>query len=178
MEFLQCIKIIWGWINTNSGVIQVLIAILAIVYAVKGYQKILQQLNFSQNQEKQAFKQRELDIKIQCLNLSIAALNKNASKLDHLNELVSLVNQTIDSHDENSEVTIDNLNELLETIETKLKESEEVHEEITVLSNAININRISDHEEGIKNLYKLLIEITHDDSILRVLKHSFIPESD
>lgn len=70
------------WAESNSGQIQIIIGLLAFWLAYKGYVKLLEQIEISNKQEKDADQTRFYDLK---LNL-IKAVNEESSKVQLLHD--------------------------------------------------------------------------------------------
>lgn len=63
----ECIVKVWAWLNSNSGQIQIIIAVAALIYAWKAYRKVLKQIKISD---------RQTDLSLQQTNISIAQMDK------------------------------------------------------------------------------------------------------
>jgi len=79
------------WAESNSGQIQILIGILALSLAIFGYRQIIEQIKIAKKQEDRADEQRKFVLKIQSLNMSLIALDKNALKINNFKKILKFI---------------------------------------------------------------------------------------
>ena len=62
------------WAEGNSGQIQIVIAVVALFFAFLGYKKVLEQIEISNKQDREAEEKRFFELKrLCCTNLSLKA---------------------------------------------------------------------------------------------------------
>ena len=101
------------WAESNSGQIQILIGILALSLAIFGYRQIIEQIKIAKKHEDRADEQRKFELKIQSLNMSLIALDKNALKINNFKKILKLSEGSIKSLDQNSEVIEGDIRKLI-----------------------------------------------------------------
>lgn len=164
----------WEWLGSNSGQIQIIIALGALYLAFKGYKKILRQIEISQEQERVANIQRGVELKVQSMNLSIMALDRSGILINNLEEIYTLSKRVLKSLDENDEDKKKDIEELIDTIRSKLEGSKEAQEEIILMCNTINKIDILHDSTILKSLYELLILTVNDMNLSDSMKHHFV----
>lgn len=164
----------WEWLGSNSGQIQIIIALGALYLAFKGYKKILRQIEISQEQERVANIQRGVELKVQSMNLSIMALDRSGILINNLEEIYTLSKRVLKSLDENDEDKKKDIEELIDTIRSKLEGSKEAQEEIILMCNTINKIDILHDSTILKSLYELLILTVSDKNLSDSMKHHFV----
>ena len=164
----------WEWLGSNSGQIQIIIALGALYLAFKGYKKILRQIEISQEQERVANIQRGVELKVQSMNLSIMALDRSGILINNLEEIYTLSKRALKSLDENDEDKKKDIEELIDTIRSKLEGSKEAQEEIILMCNTINKIDILHDSTILKSLYELLILTVNDKNLSDSMKHHFV----
>ncbi len=85
----ECIINAWAWLGSNSGQVQTLIAILALVLAYVVYKKVLEQIRISQEQTRFTQQQRTLDLRISTLNLINENIQNNLKNIILIDSVVS-----------------------------------------------------------------------------------------
>lgn len=162
------------WVEDNSGQIQIIIALVALVLAYKAYQKVLVQLKAARIQEEEAYQQRGLELKIQSMNLSLLALEHNNKTTSNLEDVKRLSRLALESSSEDECVKPKELKDLIRTIETKIKESEESTEEILNMINVINSREILEDPSILQSLYDLLVLNLKDKALTELMKYHFV----
>lgn len=91
----DCIVNFSTWAEGNSGQIQIVIAVVALIYAWKAYHKVLEQIEISNNQteiannqNQKANEQRALDLKIKILDELFKSLEIGRGLEAELNDLI------------------------------------------------------------------------------------------
>lgn len=56
---MSCLSSVWAWLGSNSGQIQITIAVIALIYAWKAYRKVLHQIDISNKQTDISIKQMD-----------------------------------------------------------------------------------------------------------------------
>ena len=165
----------WDWVNLNSGVIQTIIAVIALVLAILGYFKVVYQIKMAKDQADEALKQNGFEIKIQMLNLSISVIEANHAELINKNEILMLLKQ-VGEDNELDESEKEVLDELIEQFENKIESNKEVAQMLISMSDAINkypnFNFDRDHK-NIYMLYEALISTIRSSNNHDVAKYLF-----
>lgn len=174
----DCLVALSAWAEDNSGQIQIIIALGAIWLAFEGYKKVLEQIYISTKQEERASEQRNFELKIQSLNLSLMALDRNAAKINNLKELLDLSKQALESINSKSEITEDDVQGLINVINSKKKDAEEVQEDIFELCSSINQKDAIHNPEALESIYEALILIVNDQNNTDLLRHHFAKTKD
>lgn len=170
----ECIVNAWAWLGSNSGQIQIIIALGAIWLAFQGYKKVLEQIRISQKQEQIANDQRGSELKIHALNVALMALERNTAKINNLKEILDLSKIALKSVNSDSEYSADEIAHLIETIKSKIEDAEEVHEDVLKLCNVLNEQNIIYNQDALKYTYEALILIINDQLNTSLLKHHFV----
>lgn len=123
------ICLVWAWFGTNSGQIQIIIAVAALIYAWKAYRKVLHQIDISNkqteisiDQNNQANEQRALDLKIKILDEMFNCLKTSGDLEVELKDLMfgySLLKRDLENEKNNDNKTS------LEAFERIIKSSKE-----------------------------------------------------
>lgn len=174
----DCLVAFSTCIEDNSGQIQILIAFGAIYLAYKGYVKVLEQIYISTKQEKRANEQRNFELKIQSLNLSLMALDRNAAKINNLKELLDLSKQSIESINSESDVTEEDIQGLMNLINSKIEHAEDVQIDIFELCSNINNEDVIHDLDDLESIYETLILIINDQNNTDLMRHHFIKTED
>ena len=164
----------WGWLGDNAGQIQIVIAILAFILAYVVYRKVLKQIEISQEQALVANKQRGFELKIQSLSLTITALDRNISKINNLQEVLTLSNKSLESLSASSELNEEDIKDLIQTINLKIKDAEDFQNDILDLCECINEQEILSNSDVLQSIYNLLISVVNDHNISSLMKHHFV----
>ena len=170
----ECVVNAWAWLESNSGQIQIIIALFALYLAFKGYKKILRQIEISQEQERVANDQRGSELKIHALNVALMALERNTAKINNLKEILDLSKSALKSVNSDSEYSADEISLLIETIKTKIEDAEAVHGDVLKLCNVLNEQNIIYNHDALKYTYEALILIINDQLNTSLLKHHFV----
>lgn len=173
--------VIWFWnmLSDNSGQIQILIAVVALVYARRAYLRVVDQVGISIYQDKEAYKQRNYELKIEVLNHYLKMSNTVNLKLKSLNEFVHGINNTLEG--ENTEIEKQQLQELLSIVNKKITESEELKDLIFINSKAIIDMKDFDYREissKLNDIYTALLYLSDESDKLELLKTMYLVEED
>lgn len=126
-DYLVCIS---TWAENNSGQIQILIAAIAFGYAYKGYLRVLDQLKLSKNQEEIAIDQRDLNLKLQTLDMLVRALESNQKHQAELYEIRAIVKNKWQSMNQESEKPQE---EFIKDLDSKIAIVEDARQKLILL---------------------------------------------
>lgn len=120
----------WDWLGKSSGQIQILIAAIAFGYAYKGYLRVLDQLELSKNQEEIAIDQRDLNLKLQTLDMLVRALESNQKHQAELYEIRAIVKNKWQSMNQESEKSQE---EFINDLDSKIAIVEDARQQLISL---------------------------------------------
>lgn len=171
--------VIWFWkmLSDNSGQIQILIALVALVYARRAYHKILDQIKISRNQDSENYKQKSFELKMEILNMFLQLTNIVNSTLVNHYEFEDAIQTTLEG--EISDEDRDGLNGTLKIIQNRIKEAKELKAEIMNTTKQINDLIEFDYKEykiKFRNVYSILFEATNTLNNTELLKAEYIRE--
>ena len=161
------------WAESNSGQIQILIGILALSLAIFGYTQIIEQIKIAKKQEDRADEQRKFELKIQSLNMSLIALDKNALRINNFKKILKLSEGSIKSLDQNSEVIEGDIRKLITLTKEKINHAEEVQEDIFDMCKRINRKSAFHSLDELTAIYDVLISIINDANNTDLMRHHF-----
>lgn len=178
------------WLENNSGQIQIVIGLMALLLAIIGYKAVLKQIKLSNKQDKTAGEQRNFELKTQSLNLALVALEKNHTKIKNQHYVLSQLQKTLKTKEESiingvnyseefDDPSVDDLNALIQDAKTIISQAEDLAKEILDICRKINTINFINFEEDIKYLntsYSILIEATDDANSIELLSYLFVDD--
>lgn len=167
----DCLVAFSTWAENNSGQIQIVIAVAALIYAWKAYHKVLDQIKISNRQEQTANDQRGFELKIQALSLLLTALDKNHASQKNLNGIVENLEKSIEIQKDNN-VNKKDVKEAIKSSKAKIEEFQSIQKLIISLCEEIN-KRESIDQKTIKLLYEALLGATKDAHSFELLNQVF-----
>ena len=166
----------WDWVNSNSGAIQTIIAVIALVYAWKGYKKLLEQMENATDQEKKSYEQRNYELKVQFMDLMVSISDRTHENLKNQKDVLALLRQTLESHNENDDVSEDELKKLINHFEEEIEEMEQLQikniEFFDQMSGKDNFD-FNKHRKHIDKYYKALFLMSNEANKNDLLKYIF-----
>lgn len=161
------------WAESNSGQIQILIAIGAIGLAFAGYKRVLEQIHISTKQEDQANKQRGYELKIQALSLLLTASDRNHATLKSLYEIVEHLEKPIEGFEGIKSKNIQELQRIIQSTRKKIAQIKELQDLIVRLCDEINKREVID-QRVIKLLYEALFSAMKESYNYELLKQNLV----
>jgi len=169
----DCLVKLSTWVEGNSGQIQILIGTLALGLAIFGFRQIIEQINIAKKQEDRAEEQRKFELKIQSVNMSLMALDKNAVKINNLKKILELLEGSIESLEPDSEVTDSDIQNLIALIKEKIEYAEEIQEDIFDMCKRINKKEAFPSLDELTAIYGVLINIINEANNTDLMRHHF-----
>lgn len=163
----ECLSKIWDWFGSNAGQVQILIAVVALVYARRAYLKVVEQIAISNKQTQKAIdqevianKQRIFELRLKVTSLLFDSNSRCKAIITNYKNVIAEFdffikdNKSTESEkNQNLLKKIESLVESLKKLETRIKT---IEGEIQNLSKGIKDIEILD----LANLEKFLITIT------------------
>lgn len=175
----QCVLWFWNMLSSNSGQIQILIAVVALIYAWKAYKKVLEQIDISRDQDKKNYEQRNHEIKIEQLNLFLFVADKLHSRLKIQHEIINALENSVEDFQSDEEKK--EYDTTITMMENKISETERLLEIIREASEKVNNMDNFDYKENIskiKNIYEALIISNTSLMEFELIKTKLLTESD
>lgn len=173
----------WGWLGNNAvGLIQIVIALGALFLAFLAYKKVLKQIEISQKQEEKAGDQRDVELKIQLVDLSLTILEKVFITLTKQKEVLDLLEESLNSHSDKIDITDDSeisrqdIENLIASLKIKIEEMEGIKDKMLAVCDKLNSKNDFDYTIDTKYLSTMnsaLIAIIHDSNHYELLKYNF-----
>lgn len=163
----ECLSKIWAWFGSNAGQVQILIAVVALVYARRAYLKVVEQIAISNKQTQKAIdqevianKQRIFELRLKVTSLLFDSNSRCKAIITNYKNVIAEFDFFIKDNksteiekNQNLLKKIESLVESLKKLETRIKT---IEVEIQKLSKGIKDIEILD----LANLEKFLITIT------------------
>ena len=165
----------WDCLGENSGQIQIVIGLIAFWLAYEGYKKVIDQIKISLEQQKESKEQRNYGFKIEILNLLFKTLDNLNTHFKLLFELRNAVESSIEEATSQDEK--DHGNQILQTLDSNIKSTQENIETILELTKKINENPnfdISKDSHVISKFYNVLIKSNATLIRVEMLKAEFL----
>lgn len=175
----DCLVKFSTWAEGNSGQIQIVIALVAFWLAYKGYEKVLEQIQISREQDVVNYEQRSYELKIQVINLLFELNTSLHNKLKILHELYNAIEGSTegnDSADKKSEIK-----KTLDIVTEKIEETEMLYEKIVDSAEIISNEDEFDYQKYSKKLnviYNALILSTRETNNIEILKEKYLIQDD
>ena len=156
----------WKGMGDYAGQLQTIIAVIALLLAILAYYKVLDQIKISINQMQISEKQRDQEVKINFLNLSLELLDKNNSTIKSNNRVLTELKK-INLKDK-SQTDILTIKAYIDKYEEKNKLAADLQNLIFGWIKQINENdplNNQKHLDNLKTIYDGLIVVAKDNYI-------------
>lgn len=170
---------IWDCLGKSSGQIQIIIALVAFWLAYKGYEKVIEQIQISRDQDIVNYEQRSYELKIQVLNLLFELNTSLHNKLKILHELYNAIEGSIGENEPEDEKL--EIKKTLVIVTEKIEETEMLYEKIVDSAEIISNEEEFDYLKYSKKLnviYNALILSTRETNNIEILKAKYLIQDD
>ena len=172
----ECLVTLSTWAESNSGQIQIIIALGAIWLAFKAYKQVLEQIEISNKQTDISIKQNGIDAKLSTLNLLNENIKNNIEMLKQVPLLIrelEIIKKQLEEkgEKEKAEIVVNNIVMLTNQENTISKSKKEL---VALTAKFSNISHLNEDEwnEYLNILYKNLIDSTNSLGDYHILVHS------
>ncbi|MEW0895338.1 hypothetical protein AB0S93_04260 [Acinetobacter baumannii] len=176
---MEVIYKLWVWLGNNSGQIQIIIALVAFWLAYKGYEKVIEQIQISRDQDIVNYEQRSYELKVQVLNLLFELNTSLHIKLKILHELYNAIEGSIGENDTEDEKL--EIKKTLDIVTEKIEETEMLYEKIVDSAEIISNEEEFDYLKYSKKLnviYSALILSNRETNNIEILKAKYLIQDD
>lgn len=153
----------WDWVNSNSGAIQSIIAVVAFVYAWKGYHKLLEQMKLSNLQ-------RSRDSKMVFINLLHEAYRENIKYYQLGKKLKNIAKslKAIDSLTSKEHATIDKYLQHLDRFQESIKKIKVELERIYELPDQLGVEDLEKYSFILNNRMKEFVRASNGFNVIEL----------
>ncbi|MNR85209.1 hypothetical protein D3C71_1566790 [compost metagenome] len=170
---MGCIGSAWAWLGSNSGQIQIVIAVIALFFAFLGYRKVIKQIEISNDQTKisldnQALtnKQNQTDLRLHIIGILLETFDKLIALKNELSTIISqqeafvlVANGRLKQDD------ISNINKFSTIYRNRLNDFERYQQQLVEVIESVVKNedmQVKQLNELLKRVYPLLIKIENE----------------
>ena len=170
---MGCLSSAWTWLGSNSGQIQIVIAVIALFFAFLGYRKVIKQIEISNDQTKisldnQALtnKQNQTDLRLHIIGILLETFDKLIALKNELSAIISqqeafvlVANGRLKQDD------ISNINKFSTIYRNRLNDFERYQQQLVEVIDSVVKNedmQVKQLNELLKRVYPLLIKIENE----------------
>ncbi|MEI2512233.1 hypothetical protein [Acinetobacter soli] len=134
------------WAENNSGQIQIIIALVAIYMAFKGYQKVLEQISLSKKQAEDDYSQRNYELKVDAINLVLRIGDLMHLRLISLYEAQNAINNSLEDYNVD-DIEYKKIEEIKIEINKSIDDAEDLLEKINISAKKLNKKENFDYKK-------------------------------